>query len=83
MHDETMVMVDYPRPILCTCGCPLGRHDLTHACFPCTRCTTCDVYITDWDVAHELGFTPPSSKWKEYVPRNTARTRWKVYRRGV
>lgn len=79
--EETMVMVDHPRAILCTCGHPLGLHDLTHACFPCT-CCKCDVYLTDWDVAHELGFTPPPSR-KAYVPRDTARTRWKVYRRGA
>ncbi len=76
--DECRVVYDHPRPIVCTCGHPLGVHDLTHALLACTRCS-CDVYITDWDIAHELGYTPAPREYKQYT---TARTRWMQYRRS-
>jgi hypothetical protein len=77
MTTEDGVVYDHPKPIVCMCGHPLGVHDLTDPCFVCTRCP-CDLYFTDWDVAHELGYTPPVSRVKERV---SARTRWMQYRK--
>jgi hypothetical protein len=72
-----LVKYDYPRPIVCTCGHPLGLHDLEHPLLECTLCG-CDVYITDWDIAHELGYEPAPHEYKQ---KTTARTRWMQYRK--
>jgi hypothetical protein len=74
---EHEVMYDHPRPIVCTCGHAFGVHDRTDPLIKCTRCP-CDVYITDWDVAHELGYEPAPHQYKRLV---TARTRWMQYRK--